>query len=103
MEIRNFRKIDKATIAAKFDIYFPTLSITIRDLTLVKTEGKDPWIAFPNRPFQTELGEKKYFSYVLVDEQKRVSFQAKAMELLAPFLTPSIEEMAEEFNQACPW
>lgn len=101
MEIKNFNLINKGSIIAKFDIYFPQIFITLKEFLYFQS-GEKRWVVGPTRQYADPEGKKKYFNFVQVNDDKREAFQRKCLDLIEPFLkehaAPKLDEQME-----CPF
>ena len=97
MEIKNFKPLYEGVRKATFDIFFPNMGMTIKSFSLMEKDGKR-WVSFPSKPFKTQEGETKYFSFVAISEEKYPAFQSKVKEMVAPLLLSESKPQNSDFG-----
>ena len=92
MIIRNFQIIDKGFLKARFDVFLPTLGMTIRDVLLMQ-KGEAKWTNFPSKTYEKDGKEKRVPMIFLEPERKR-SFNEKCLEKIKnkDFESPDLKE-----------
>jgi len=69
MRINNFKKMDKGSLVAKFDIEFEEWGFTIRECMIMN--GKNgQWLSLPSRQYEAD-GQKKYYDLVVFTKEKK--------------------------------
>jgi DNA-binding cell septation regulator SpoVG len=96
MNIIDVKQVNKGSIKLTFSLGFPAIGLMALDCKLMSGKNGN-WISFPSREYEDADGKKRYYSYVVIDDARKEAFQAKCMELLAPYLvttTPAVEPPA---------
>lgn len=88
MEIKDVKQINKGALKLSFSV--TTQGITIRDCKLMGGKNGD-WISFPSREYTDAEGKKKYYSYILIDENRKNEFNTKCLDLLQIHLVPDMK------------
>lgn len=103
MKVENVKKSDKLPQICTFDVNFDKMGLVIRELRLMETSGLK-WVATPSRTYESE-GKKKYFSYIGMEKDRKTAFDAKCVELLAPFLAQLEAPSSQKFavDDECPF
>lgn len=83
MEITNYREQSSgAKFIAYFDVYFPALQLTLRNLKLIKSSKGHYFIGFPAFLEDPAAREKKFIPYMEFSKDRGQEFQKKCKELL---------------------
>lgn len=102
MKINNFKRIDKGSIIARFDLEFDGLGLTIREYLYMRAQNGSSWVSSPCRTYSDQEGKKKYYSYIIISDEKKEAFQRKCIELLTPFLEQEQPPQAY-LQEECPF
>lgn len=82
MQVKNYKPINKGALVGRFDLYIDTMKLTIRDCTYMQTANSE-WVGYPSREYtDTATNTKKYFSFILFDNDIKESVQKKILPLL---------------------
>jgi hypothetical protein len=99
MEILNYRTETRGSVIASFDIYFPKMSLTLRNYRLLRS-GKTGGMYISPPAFGKDNGDpsgkKEWIPYIEWSKEKGVELQKQVLELLKPF-TESSEQQASPF------
>ena len=83
MEINNYREQPAgAKFIAYFDVYFPALQLTLRNLKLIRSQKGHHFIGFPAFCEDFHGAEKKFIPYMEFSKDRGQEFQTKCKELL---------------------
>ena len=93
MKINNVKPINKGILICRFDLELDKIGITIKECVLMNgSNGK--WINFPSRQYEKD-GEKKWFSYIYMDKEKKFQLEEHAIPMILNML-PECEPHQEQ-------
>lgn len=97
MEILNYKHLNKGVVQATFTLKIPKWGdFLIKEMTLME-KGEMRWVNFPQRPYETESGEKKYYAYVGFENfDITKKFQAEVLKVVDAFLSDLARKQQEE-------
>lgn len=76
MEILNVNNPHQPPIICSFSVYIPAIHMTIHNMRLIKTKKGHTMVTYPS--YSKEVaGERQWFKYIELSEEKRKEFEAK--------------------------
>lgn len=100
MEVRNFKRIDKGVLVARFDLVIPKWGdFIIHGCSWCKKDGGGEWISFPTYCLDTPEG-KKYLSHCrFLERDKQNAFNEQVLPLVRKMAQASQTEPSESNDQ----
>lgn len=78
MEIINYKQINKGCLLSRFDVKIPAWSMTIRNCSHFKKDGKE-WLTLPSTTYEKD-GKPKSFEQIYLEKEARTRFDAGVLE-----------------------
>ena len=84
IEVRDFVPVRGQKHVGEFNIYFPSMKMTLRRFKLRPSAKGGYYITAPSFMTEDAMGNKTFTPYISVENEKKFDFEKKVMELLQP-------------------
>jgi hypothetical protein len=74
------------SIIGTFTVYLPALGLSIHRVKAMRSKKGYTFIAFPSYSKEDEYGQKKWFPYISLSEQRSKDFNKECLRLIQPFM-----------------
>ena len=86
MKVENFHELSPVgPIVASFDVYIPSLKMTIHNVKLIKSKRGNVFPSMPSYSKTNEAGGKSYHPVISFSPEKEKEFVALLWEELKPY------------------
>jgi hypothetical protein len=86
VEIKNFKSMQKGSLSAFVDIYFPKIQWTVRGFQYF-VSGSKRWVSMPSRSYQDDNGKTCYSEILSMPKEMKAKFSEEALKVIDEYLT----------------
>ena len=96
IEIKEFKSVEQGACKARFNLYFPKLSMELRECAYFESNGKK-WVSMPSKPYDKD-GIKKYFPLVQFSDEKKKQLDQFVFAELEKLMPKTVQKPEVQFD-----